>query len=447
MRSIKRNMRLITLMLTLFCVGMVGLVVKLYKESSFYIVNSPNAVLGKVYDRNGDVLFDQNAVSETYGHDHFTDVANIIGNASGQMTNTLVSENLEFLNNYSFSLGSKGSDGKSSIHTTLNHAANRAVYDAYGNKNGTAIAYNYITGEILVCVSRPGLNPFEGYSNLEEGSLLCKAFYKFTPGSTQKVSTLITARQIMGEELLMSKRFSCSGTYHNLGGNIIYCHYGNGHGEQDIISGFSASCNPFFAQLVEDNDFDFEAAIKYFQRMGYSVNDSDAYKLEINNMSVQTASTTLTDKYDFSTQWGFIGQGETMVSPCMLMMWQSAVANETGKATNPYLIDYITRLDGTPDMQASTTFTEELFTSESAAFAKRIMLNNGQRYTSTIPGYTLGLKSGTAQIKDGAEENAFLVGFDTNPEHPIAFCVLIEDRKSGDITTDSIVHTLLSNIN
>lgn len=63
MRSIRRNMRLITLMLLVFCIGMIILVFKVYKESSFYIVNSSNAVLGKVYDRNGDVLFDQDRKS------------------------------------------------------------------------------------------------------------------------------------------------------------------------------------------------------------------------------------------------------------------------------------------------------------------------------------------------------------------------------------------------
>ena len=147
MRSIKRNLNLITAMLSLFLIGMVILVYKIYSESSFYILNSDSAVLGKIYDRNGEVLFDQNASPETYGYDYFTDVANLIGNDSGQMTNTLVSENIELLNNYSFSYGQREEDGKSAIYTTLNHNANREVYDSFGNKNGTARAYRYKTGE------------------------------------------------------------------------------------------------------------------------------------------------------------------------------------------------------------------------------------------------------------------------------------------------------------
>ena len=71
MRSIKRNLNLITAMLSLFLIGMVILVYKIYSESSFYILNSDSAVLGKIYDRNGEVLFDQNASPETYGYDLF----------------------------------------------------------------------------------------------------------------------------------------------------------------------------------------------------------------------------------------------------------------------------------------------------------------------------------------------------------------------------------------
>ncbi len=441
LRSIRRNLRLITLILVCFCIGMGILVYKIYKESSFYMTHSSASILGKVYDRDNDVLFDQNATAETYGEDHFTDIANIIGDHTKHMTNTLVSENKQY--------GNRENDGESAIFTTLSHRANKAVYDSFGGKNGAAIAYNYITGEILICVSKPGLNPFTGYAdveNLEEGSFLNKAFCAFTPGSTQKVPTLIAAHETMGTDLLNSKSYYCSGSYDNNNGQTIYCHNRDGHGQQNIVQGFENSCNPFFAQLVEDSDFNIEAAISALKEMGYSVNDSEPYVLEVNNIEVDTASTTLTDKHEFSTQWGFIGQGETMISPCMLMMWQSAIVNGTGKAVKPYLIDHTTRLNGTVDNKAQTIYTKQLFSGDTAAYVKDIMIQNGQRYTGSIPGFTLGIKSGTAQVKNGDEENAFLVGFDSNADHPIAFCVLIENRQSGDITTDSIVNTILSSL-
>ncbi|MFR4392887.1 MAG: hypothetical protein ACLT29_00620 [Ruminococcus callidus] len=62
------------------------------------------------------------------------------------MTNTLVSENIEKLQNYSLIFGAT-QHGKTAIYATLDHEANQKVYNAFGNKNGTAIAYNYLTGK------------------------------------------------------------------------------------------------------------------------------------------------------------------------------------------------------------------------------------------------------------------------------------------------------------
>ncbi len=445
MKSINRNLRIISLIIAFFCLGVGILVFKLYRESSFYIINSNEAILGYVYDRRGNILFDQEATPEKYGSDYFDDIANIIGTDTNQMTNTLVSENLQYLNNYTFSLGSKGSEGKCAIYSTLDHEANRAVYNAFQGKNGAAMAYNYKTGDVYICVSRPGLNPFNGFENLEDGSLLNKNFFKFPPGSTQKIATLIAARETMSEELLNSKSYNCSGSYRNAYDQDIICHTPSGHGMQNIAEGFRNSCNPFFAQLVADPDFSLDDTIRSLRNIGYSVNESTPMKLEINNMSVQTASTVLKDKNEFSTQWGYIGQGETMVSPCMLMMLQSAIANETGIATKPHMINHTTRIDGTVDNQAETEYTEKLFDSETAKYVRDIMVSNGTRYTN-IAGYSLGLKSGTAQMKDGKEENSLLTGFDTNPEHPIAFCVLIEDRHSGEVMTDDIVYKIMTSL-
>ena len=129
------------------------------------------------------------------------------------------------------------------------------------------------------------------------------------------------------------------------------------------------------------------------------------------------------------------------------MVWQSAIATSTGKSVLPYVISSTADVVGNTENRGKTTYSQQFFSPASAEYVKNIMIQNGQRYTDSIPGYTLGLKSGTAQVKNGYEENSFLVGFDTNPDNPIAFCVIIEDRKQGDVTTDSIVYTILNSVN
>ena len=176
------------------------------------------------------------------------------------------------------------------------------------------------------------------------------------------------------------------------------------------------------------------------------MNGSASGSIDINGIISQTASTELTDKYEFNTQWSCIGQGMSNVSPCQMMMWQSAIANESGKSTMPYLIDHVTNVNGRTVESSSVSYSDQLFSSSTASEVKKIMLENGLNYTGSIPGYNLGIKSGTAQVKNGEEENSLLTGFVDDESFPIAFAVLIENRQSSDISTDSIVYEILSNL-
>lgn len=449
MKSIKRTQRIISAILVLFILGMTILVLKINHEAEFYMMNSDTRQLGYVYDRKGGVLYD-GTEQGSYPDNFFLDVGNIIGDDKGQMENTLVARNLQALNNYSFSEGLKTTGGKAAIYTTLDHEANRAVFDAYGYMEGCVCAYNYMTGEILVCASLPSLDVTKGYEGLgtfKSGTLLSKNLLGTVPGSTQKVSTVATATEIMGSARLFSKSYSCSGKYTNKTGDDIDCHNIYGHGTQNIQEAFENSCNPFFAQLIEDNDMPLDKVKKQYEKMGYVLNGGKPTYIDIDGIQCETASTTLENSYEFRTQWGCIGQGDTLVSPIQLMMWQSAIANGSGKMTMPYLIDHVTDINGHEKQKAKTRFSEKIFSESTASTVKQIMLTNGaDRYTWLINGYTVGVKSGTAQVDEGAKENSLLVGFVDDQSFPIAFCILIENKDSGYITTEQIAQLLLDNL-
>lgn len=446
MKSIRRGQKIITLFILLFIAGMCVLVWKIRRESSFYIMNSGTQALGNVYDRNGDVLFNGSGTMK-FEDDYLIDVGNIIGDDKGQMTNTLVACNIEKLNNYSFDSGLVTEGGKAAIYSTLDHYANRAVYDAYGNSKGCTVAYDYKTGEILVCTSLPSLDVtkgYEGIADFETGTLISKTLYGTVPGSTQKVSTLAAALEVMGADTLFSKSFSCSGSYINRSGDAINCHKSSGHGKQNIQEAFENSCNPFFAQLVEDDDLPLDGIKNTYRNMGYAVNNDKKIKIDIDGITCETASTTLENSYDFNTQWGCIGQGSTLVSPMQLMMWQSAIANGTGKMTMPCLIDHVTDVHGKITDRMITCYSDNIFSANTAETIRQIMLTNGSdRYSGSISGYTVGVKSGTAQVDNGKKDNSLLVGFVDDSRHPIAFCILIEDKASSSVTTEKIANVLL----
>lgn len=450
MKSIRRVQHLISIMLLIFLGIFAFLIYKLQKESGFYISNASKVMLGYVYDRNGDILFDQDANAQIYGADYFLDIGNLIGDDARQMTNTLVAQNIGSLANFSFMLGEQ-EDGQSAIYCTLDHKVNQKVYQAFGSKNGCAVAYNYLTGEIYICLSKPSvniLNHYEDLDTLEEGSLLCKVFYPTVPGSTQKISTSIAALETFGYENLMQKSFDCTGIYTNQDGKEIKCHKSAGHGTQNLNEAFANSCNPFFAQLVEDPAFPLEDIQSIYEKMNYLVNQRGTQKyLDINGISAYTASTSLDHKTDFNTQWSCMGQGETLVSPLQLMIWQSAIATQSGRSTNPYLIQYITTVNGTMTGQAQTSYSSQMFSETTASHMKEIMLDNGRKnYADILPGTDVGVKSGTAQVENGKKENSLLVGFADDPNFPIAFCIEIDDRVSSDVSTSDIAKVLLQNL-
>ncbi len=447
MKSLKRGSRVITAILVVFFIAMGVLMWKLMTEAAFYIGHSSSVTLGYVYDCNGEIIFDDNAKEGDYPDGHFKDIGNLIGDTSGQMSNTLVNKNLEKLSNYSFTAGVNNKNGKAAIYTTLDHAANEKVYSAFGDKDGCAIAYNYKTGEIYICVSKPNIDVVKGYGdieNLPSGSLLCKAFSNTVPGSTQKVATLVAATETMGMDNLMQKSYNCEGVYVNNTSIDIICHNKDGHGTQNIREGFANSCNPFFAQLVEDPDWSVSDIEKVYNRMGISVNGSEQENVLVSGIVCDYATTDLTNKNEFDTQWGCIGQGTTMVSPCQMMMWESAIANGTGRATIPYLIDYVTNVKGRITETGETNYTDQLFSATTAKEVREIMLENGTNNYSL--GYPVGVKSGTAQVKNGEEENSLLTGFVDDESFPIAFAILIENRESYDVSTDYIASVILDSI-
>lgn len=449
MKSIRRATNLITLMLLAFLAGLGALIYKLQSESAFYISHSTKVTLGCVYDRNGDVLYDPAATKENYKEDHFLDVGNFIGDETKQMTNTLVANNKDLLTNFSFMLGAQN-DGKSAIYTTLDHEVNRAVYDAFGSKDGCAVAYNYETGEIYVCFSKPSINILNNYtdlSSLKEGSMLCKVFYPTVPGSTQKIFTTIAAIEEMGADKLSGKQFECTGSYLNNSGQIIKCHEEKGHGVQDITQAFANSCNPYFAQLVEDPDLPLSDIASLYKELGFDVNGSGGEALIVDGIRSAAPSTTLEDPDDFDTQWGCMGQGETLVSPLQLMVWQSAIADTDGRVTQPYLIDHALKVNGDPTAYADSKEGAQMFSKESAQEIRRIMLKNGtENYAGLLPGTAVGVKSGTAQVGTEKSENSLLTGFVDDPEFPVAFCIVIEDRHSGEVSTSQIASVLLQEL-
>ena len=82
----------------------------------------------------------------------------------------------------------------------------------------------------------------------------------------------------------MSKSYTCNGIYTTKYNQQIKCHDLSGHGTENILQGFENSCNPFFAQLVQDMPLD--NIIQTYTRMGIAVNDDKMQKIKFDGLSI-----------------------------------------------------------------------------------------------------------------------------------------------------------------
>lgn len=162
------------------------------KRIFLYMSHSDDVTLGMVYDRNNQILFDPNASTETYDENYFLDVGNVIGDDSGQMTNTLVSENIEKLQNYSLILVQRLTEKRQfTPHWIIKPTKRYTMLLAAKTERQSLTT---IRQERFWCASANSVNILDNYSNISElpdGSLICKAFYETTPGSTQKLQPLL----------------------------------------------------------------------------------------------------------------------------------------------------------------------------------------------------------------------------------------------------------------
>ena len=128
------------------------------------------------------------------------------------------------------------------------------------------------------------------------------------------------------------------------------------------------------------------------------------------------------------------------------MLWQGAIANGTGSAVRPYLVKSRTTPTGENVELAVQRQTPQMFSAQAAQAVKEVeTLNSTHHYYVSFDVYSCGCKSGTAQVNDGGREyeNSLLAGFCLDDRAPVAFCILIEERQSWDITTAQLARILL----
>jgi peptidoglycan glycosyltransferase len=407
-----------------------------------YAGNS-TVTLGEIRDRNDNLLASTVDGARVYSDDETVRRAlmHTVGDTAGYistsvqytMRSKLAGYNLIFgLNDTIFNkLGNN-------IDLTVDQNACVAAYNAMGENNGAAIAYNYKTGEILCKVSKPTFDPSNPPEDLAENEEAYEGVYldntlsgSFTPGSIFKVVTAAAAMERWPDSW-QSITYDCAGTA-EIGGDSITCLHGDAHGTQDMYSAMGNSCNIFFAHLA--NDLGKEALEEKAEEMGFNK------EFHLGSVPISESTIDLSNANTNELGWASVGQYTVLANPYHMMVLMGAIAGG-GSYVQPKLT---TGSDLLGDLTQGDS--RQLVTSTEASQLKSLLRSDVENYYGDwlFPeGMNVCAKTGTGEVGEGKAPNCWMVGFCDSDTYPIAFAVLVEEGTGGIESAGTVAAAMLS---
>ncbi len=134
-----------------------------------------------------------------------------------------------------------------------------------------------------------------------------------------------------------------------------------------------------------------------------------------------------------------IGQGDLLVTPIQLLSYIDSIANG-GKIYRPFLVKDFNKPEVVTDL--SSTINSILEVRKGMELA--VTSPKGTAYLLHDLPFSVAGKTGSAQVKNNAQENAFFVGYAPTESPKIAILVLIENSKEGSLNTVPIAKDVLN---
>ena len=393
---------------------------------------------GAVYDRNGVALAKTQGTDRVYNENYSVRVGllHTVGDNSLNISTAVQSKYRSQLTGYSLIWGLNMPQSLRTSHDitlTVDANASAAAYDAlsaYG-KQGACVVYNYKTGEVISSVSTYSYDPEappeinEDNEHEYEGVYLDHVLSSaYTPGSIFKLVTAAAAIENIPD--LFERTWYCEG-HEDIGGQEVRCVDGEAHGTLDFYGALEHSCNIVFAELAVELGPEkmTAAAEKMGINLSYEIDDVSTAK---GHYDVSKATTN-------ELAWSGVGQYNDEVNPMQMAILCGAIANG-GNSVNPTYIK-----SGTGDLLKmiglNDTKSRELLKSSTAS-----------TLSQSMPSYTFGslsvrAKTGTAEVGDEKSPNAWMVGFSTDEDCPLAFACVVEDAGFGSQYARPVAETAM----
>jgi len=316
----------------------------------------------------------------------------------------------------------------------------RIAAEQLGDRQGSVVALDPRSGEILAMVSFPTYDPnvladhdtavaAEAQRALDadpEKPRLVRAYQdRFFPGSTFKVVTA-TAGLSSGAVTPDDPVYPTSTGYTPPLTNRPIRNFDGASCGGTLFDVLRISCNSAFAQMGVDVGP--EAMIETAQRFGFN----DEPPIDLTNPAESTFPTDFERNAPALAQ-SAIGQNDVAATPLQMALVAAAVANE-GRIMTPHVLKEVRDSDGNV---VDTYDDEEWRTAMDpgvAALMREAMEGVVESGTATrlkVPGFVVGGKTGTAQLGlDPPRSHAWIIGFagPANEAPSIAIAVVVEGQ-------------------
>lgn len=331
------------------------------------------------------------------------------------------------------------------IVTTIDSDIQKICEESAKNINkGAVLVMDISTGEIKACVSKPTFDVTNVSASLDsaDSPLVNRAFSAYNVGSIFK---LVTAGAALESGISPEYTYTCTGKI-DVGDVEFHCHKWGGHGEIDMCTAMTVSCNTYFialSQFIENRKFLDTAHSIGFGRESVLCNGI-----------VSSAGTIQTEKdLEIPAEKANMafGQGKLTATPLQITLLTATIANN-GLTPVPQLIS------GEIDSEKFFTPYAELsasrsFSAETAKALKSFMIETVNSPTSMSKPLTVtaGGKTSTAQTGRYNENEkeyvtCWFTGFFPTEKPKYAVTILIENGYTGNASCGPVFKTIADEV-
>ena len=401
---------------------------------------------GKIIDRNGIILAETKNGKRKYAENSEVRKAmlHFVGDGTYLIPTSVQSRYIQEIFGYSLVTGlsaPKPLNSSKNIKLTLDSSICSTVSKAFKGKKGAAIAYNYLTGEIICSVSLPTYDVYDrpdlakDENGAFEGVYINRALSSsFVPGSIFKIFT--AAAMLNNVENPESKIFKCE-KVKIYDGEKVTCM--EKHGKIDLQTGLCKSCDIVFGDIAVE--LGKEVMKREIEKFGFNK------KIKIDGISLSLSKYDIDGASSADLAWSGIVQYKDLVNPMHMLMVMGAFAN-TGTPIKPFFIKEICSENGLPAfVNTPISFGKmvDIHTSEKIKTMMRNTMKN-QYGDSMFPGMKICAKTGTGEVGENKAPHGWMVGFSEDKKFPFAFVVLVENSGFGIKTAGPIASTMMKEI-